>query len=493
MIRNGRFVAPLVALGVAGGVVLCAGVFGPACSSGSSGGNPGIYVDSGGGSDSSTGGETSLGNDAGAALKTWPQPGVSCSNTMQCPGDPGANNVYVTISGESNAISGYPFPPGDWVNDTYFFDGWEFIITEYIVVVDNVVLWSNPNANPTNQGDLSAMKQVAHLSGPFVVDLHKGGAITGQGGAPEQSTPLGVIPNQNDNGGAAFDPATTYGFGFQTVQATYDAYNVNLDTTGQEAADFNTMVQNGYSVFYRGHLTWKGDKSMYPCTTTSAGAGPDAGLLDAGGDAGGVPTYVDGGYDYSKMPNAGIDMVFGFNTPTHYENCQNMTLQGTPNPGEDYPRGLQISTSQATIAQVTVHMDHPFWESFAENSPVHFDQIAAQYVGQTSPVAHVEDMKGVAFYAFTDKTGTPLPWRNCAGPNYTPPGNGQMSFDTLSVPVNPSGTCTGNIGDDYTKDNCPAIRDYVDYLHYSQSTQGHLNSQGLCFIDRHYPAPAGGS
>ena len=82
-------------------------------------------------------------------------------------------------------------------------------------------------------------------------------------------------------------------------------------------------------------------------------------------------------------------------------------------------------------------MDHPFWESFAENSPVHFDQIAAQYVGQSNPTAKVEDMKGVPFYAFTDKAGTPLPWRNCAGPNYTPPGNGQMVFDTLSVPVTP--------------------------------------------------------
>ena len=68
-----------------------------------------------------------------------------------------------------------------------------------------------------------------------------------------------------------------------------------------------------------------------------------------------------------------------------------------------------------------------------------------------------------------------------------------MSFSTLSVPINPSGTCTGNLGHDYTKDNCPAIRDYYDYIRFTQSTQGHLNSQGLCYIDRHYPAPAGGS
>ena len=476
--------ASLAALGLASAVL----AFGVGCSSNGNPVGPGVYVDSG------TSG-SGQGDSGIAGLQSWPPAGVSCANAAQCPGDPGAGKVYVTISGESNAISGYPFPPQDWANDTYFFDGWEFVIQEYIVVVDKITLWSNPNNDKANQGDLKGMTAVAHLNGPFVVDLHKGGAITGQGGAPEQATPIGVIPNQTDVAGApAFDTTVPYGFGFSTVPAATGAYNVNL--TPDEAADFQTMVQKGYSVFYRGHLTWKGDQSQYGCVETSAGAGPDAGLLTVesdAGDAGASPTYVDGGYDYSKMPNAGIDMAFGFATPTNYVNCQNASAMGAANPGEDFPRGIQVSPSMSTIAQVTVHMDHPFWESFAEDSPVHFDQIAAQYVGQTSPTATVEDMTGVAFYAFTDKTGTPLPWRNCAGPNYTPPGNGQMVFDTLSVPVTPNGTCTGTPGADYTQDNCPGIRDYADYLRFTQSTQGHLNSQGLCFIDRHYAAPAGGS
>jgi len=487
MLRKSRALVTLAAAAVAGAVVFAGGLSGAACSSGSSGTGRGIYVD--GSTDGGAGQETSPGD--GGGLKSWPQPGVTCTDPTKCPGDPGANAFWVTISGEANAISGYPFPPGDYVNDTYFFDGWEFIITEYIVVVDHIVLWDNPNHNPSNQGDLTGMSQVAHLDGPFVVDLHKGGAIApGAGGGNEQATPIGVLANQNDKGGAAFDPAATYGFGFQTVQASSDAYNVNL--TADEMADYATMVQNGYSVFYRAHLTWKGDQSKYPCVTTNAGAGPDAGLQDAGGDAATV-TYVDGGYDYSKMPTKGIDVAFGFPTPTHYVNCQNQLGTGTPNPGENYPRGLQVSPSQSVIAQVTVHMDHPFWESFAENSPVHFDQIAAQYVGQTNPVTKIEDFKGVPFYAFTDKSGTPLPWRNCAGPNYTPPGNGQMAFDTLSIPIDPHGTCTGTVGVDYTQDDCKSERDYYDYVRFTQSTQGHLNSQGLCFIDRQWPAPAGGS
>ena len=108
-------------------------------------------------------------------------------------------------------------------------------------------------------------------------------------------------------------------------------------------------------------------------------------------------------------------------------------------------------------------------------------------------MAHTEDLKGVPFGPFTDKNGNVMPWRDCEPSYYTPPGNGAMSFSTLSVPQNPNGTCTGTIGQDSTSDDCPAIRDYYDFIRYTQSTQGHLNSQGLCFIDRQFPAPAGGS
>jgi hypothetical protein len=397
----------------------------------------------------------------------------------------------VTISGEANALTAYPFPPDNYTADTYMVDGWEFHINEYIVSVGNVVLHQSPGTGPQNT---YGGPQVAHLTGPFVVDLHKGGKIPGEGGLPEEATPLGVITTLNDMGGGPLvsggTSPPTYGFGFSTVPASYSGYNVNLDPT--EFADFDLMVQKGYSVLYVGTAEWNGAQSMYAvngqCPQTNAGAGPNQ---DAGADGG--SEYVDGGYDFSKLPQK-FTFKLGFSTPTNYVNCQNFTMMGTPLPGEDDPRGIQVSPSQSVFAQVTVHMDHPFWESFAENSPVHWDQIAAQYVGASGvPQATIEDMVGVPFNGFTDKKGTPLPWRNCAGPNYTPPGNGQMNFSTLSVKQNPKGVCTGMNGVDSTMDDCPAIRDYYDFIRYTQSTQGHLNSQGLCFIDRQFPAPAGGS
>jgi hypothetical protein len=380
------------------------------------------------------------------------------------------------------------------------YDGWEFDIDAYIVVVDSVTLSTDPNLSATDQSQVGG--QVAHLDGPFVVDLHKGGAIVGQGGAPEQATAIGVILNQNDNGGAAFDPTLAYGFSFRTIPAGpvagytgkvagYEAYNVNLDAS--EADDYAYMVANGASVYYRGHAVWKGNdpsNPYSPCVQSNAGPGATTELvhIDGGAEAG-TPTYTtSGGYNFAGEPQSGMSFRFAFSTPTNYVNCQNFTAQGMGVGGEESPRGLQVSSSGSAIAQITVHMDHPFWESFAEDTPVHWDQIAAQYVGVASPAdgglieAHIDDFHGVPVHGFTDHLGTPLPWRNCSGSNYMPPGNGQMSFNTLTVPIDPHET-----------DPSKAIRDYYDYIRYTQSTQGHLNSQGLCYIARQFPSPPGGS
>jgi hypothetical protein len=63
-----------------------------------------------------------------------------------------------------------------------------------------------------------------------------------------------------------------------------------------------------------------------------------------------------------------------------------------------------------------------------------------------------------------------------------PTGTGQLSFDPLHVNVTIGGS-----------DPAKGLRDYYDFIRYTQATQGHLNSQGLCYIDRQYPSPPGGS
>jgi hypothetical protein len=396
------------------------------------------------------------------------------------PCDPGTGGVVFSASGEVLALSGFKFPPDDPATDTYMVDGWNFVLTEYITVFDHVVLWDNPNAVPTDQSQHGA--QVAHVNGPWVADLHKGGPLAGKGGSGEQATPIAAIAKMDN--GQSFDPTATYGFGFSTVAAPASgAFNVNLD--GSEADDYAYMVQNGYSVLYVGTATWAGGTGnpLGPCTQTNVptSSSPSA---DAGASAD-AATSTDAGsaYDFSQLPPV-LQFRMGFNTPTNYVNCQNGTdLSGPGVNGEDHPRGIQVKPNQSIVAQVTIHMDHPFWESFAENSPLHWDQIASRYVGSSGvPLVHTEDMKGVSFLSFTDSNGAPLPWRDCSGNNYAPPGNGQMNFDPLTVPVDPGAT-----------DPSKALRDYYDYIRYTQSTQGHLNSQGLCFVARQYPAPGGTS
>jgi hypothetical protein len=418
--------------------------------------------------------------------------------TFTPPCDTGPNTFVFSTSGEANAIVGYAYPPYDLTTATYMIDGWNWTIDKYIVVVDHITLWADPNASASNQQQHGA--QVAHVDGPFVVDLHKGGPLDGKGGAGEQALAIAAIVNQNDNGGAAFDPTTTYAFGFSTVQAPGDGSGINVNLSADEQADYQYMVQQGASVYYHGTATWAGTQaggqmgfgicSSNPQTDYANNAQTCASAVSDmdGGTADGGSTSCPSMYDFSKLPQT-MTFQFGFPTPTNYVNCVNYSASELA--GHDV-RGVQSSTSQSEIEQVTVHMDHPFWESFQENTPVHWNQIAAQYIGQTNPTAHLDDFKGVPFSPFEDKNKVVMPWQWCETA-YSPPGNGAMSFDTLSVPIKPTGTCTGTIGQDYTMANCPAIRDYYDFIRYTQSTQGHLNSQGLCYIDRQYPAPAGGS
>lgn len=487
-----------------GACIACGIALVPACSSSTSG-SPGSAQDA------------SMTTPGTSSIHFTPEAGVLADDagqllqTFVAPTDPGAGGFVFSISGEVNAITGYPYPPSDPATATVMVDGWNWKIDKYIVVIDHITLWTDPNQSSSNQQLHGPM--VAQVNGPWVVDLHKGGPLEGKGGPGEQALAIAALSNQNQNGGAPFDPTQYYAFGFSTVPATYDAINVNL--TDDEAADFAYMVAGGYSVYYYGTANWAGDQTgqagfgvcstspaqnlaagYQTCAVASSSAAGDAGAED---DAGAEEAGPAGGggtcpspYDFSQLPQQ-MTFQLGFSTPTNYVNCVNYTL--SEQVGMDV-RGVQASTSQSEIEQVTVHMDHPFWESFEEDTPVHWDQIAAQYIGQTNPVAHTEDLKGVPFNPFTDKSGTVMPWHWCESEGfYTPPGNAAMSFSTLSVEQDPGGVCTGPVGVDFTSpmDDCPGIRDYYDFIRYTQSTQGHLNSQGVCYIDRQFPSPAGGS
>ena len=360
------------------------------------------------------------------------------------PADPGAGAILVAISGESLALGGYAFPPAG--DAPAFVDGWKVTFERLLVTVDGVTLADNPDKDPGDPSKTDA--PVAAANGPWAVDLHRTGTLPGKSGAGESAIPIVAIANRNLQGGASFDSTVRYALGFRTVAATAAAKNVNLDQAA--LVDYAEMIARGYSVLYVGTATFEGTD----CVPAS-------------------PTF-------DLLPRV-VSFRLGFAAPTSYLNCQNPDNDpAVPFANEEHQRGVQIHDNAAVVAQLTVHTDHPFWDAVTHDSPAHFDPIAAQYTcvpKGTVPIARVEDMAGVDPLWIRERGGAPLPWRSCVGAGFAPPDQGAVHFDLRGVPLDPS-------NGDGTK-----LRDYADYLRYNQSTEGHLDADGLCYVRRDYPSP----
>jgi hypothetical protein len=437
--------ASALAASTCGGLVACSSSNNPTAPTDGGGAEASTVPDAGGGATSCTGA------DAGLA-------------TFSAPEDPGGGGILFAASGEVLALTGYPFPPAN-AGDPAFVDGWDVHFTRMLVTVDNVTLSSNPDMSPGDQSQSGAA--VAQVKGPWAIDLAHGDPsyLPGKGGPEEEAAPIAALNSQNlvsGNPGFATD-GTRYAFGFDLIAATpctsdgRRTMNVNLDATG--LSDYEEMSQSGCAVFYVGTATFRGGTvpGYTACNMDDAGA-------------------------YATWPRT-VTLRLCFKSPTTYVNCQNPDNDpAMAFPNEEHQRGIAFKSSSSVIGQVTVHTDHPFWDSVLHDSPAHFDQFAARVAGQSdggTPTITVEMTKGVDYTAYTDALGHKLNWRYCIAPptDVHPQFNGPMAFDPQSVPH-----CTGN-------NPATGLCDYYDYTTYNQSTQGHLNSDGLCFVKRNYPSP----
>src|SRR6202042_3291774 len=104
------------------------------------------------------------------------------------------------------------------------------------------------------------------------------------------------------------------------------------------------------------------------------------------------------------------------------------------------------------------------------------DGPAASGAASTTPTVTLDMTMGVDYRSYTDANGDPLKWRYCMDPptDVHAQLTGAMAFDPQSVPH-----ATGT-------DRTTGLLDYYDFATYDQSTQGHLNSDGLCALQRHY-------
>ena len=367
------------------------------------------------------------------------------------PKDPGPGNVWFAASGEVLALTGYAFPPASDA-DAAFVDGWDVRFSHLLTTIDKITLSENPDYQKGSQQRTG--KQVAEVDGPWAVDLSRSDTsyLTGKGGAGEQAVPIAALASQNQNGGARFaTDGTRYAFGFDVVAAEGSAQNVNLDP--EALADYEEMVADGCAVLYVGTATFKGDASFPGCVT-----------------------------DESKTWPETVNFRLCFKSPTSYVNCQNPDNDPAQpiSDDEESERGIAFLSSGSVIAQVTLHTDHPFWDSVLHDSPAHFDQFAARAVDSgPGAVVTLDDTRGVDYTAYTDSLGKAVAWRYCIDPptDVHAKFTGAMRFDPHGVP-----SATGN-------DPATGLRDYADFATYNQSTQGHLNSDGLCYVQRNYPSP----
>jgi hypothetical protein len=395
----------------------------------------------------------------GCSSNSTPADG-GASGSFTPPTDPGRGAIRFAASGEILALTGYAFPP---VNDgaPAFVDGWEVRFARLLVTFDKLKISSNADVSPGDQSLTGAAPGavggglVAEVDGPWAVDLARGDPayLEGKGDPGVKAVPIAVIKNQNKNGGQAFaTDGTRYAFGFDIVTATAGALKVNLEAPTD--LDYAEMVQDQCAVMYIGTATFKG---------------------------GTVAGHTDCNAGHESWPKV-VDFRFCFKSPTTYINCQNPDNTGTALTGEENQRGIALSASQSVLAQVTVHTDHPFWDSVLHESPPHFDQFAARVVGTSDagvPTVTLDMTKGVDFTAYTDALGNPVSWRYCIDPDTTVHDlfTGVMAFDRQNVPRTAG------------SDAAAGLRDTYDFATYNQSTQGHLNADGLCAVQHNYPSP----
>lgn len=352
-----------------------------------------------------------------------------------------SGSIEVQISGEEIATDGFSFPEG---SEVVLADGWELRFDHVFVTVGRVWLSENPDQNPGDQSQMG--DEVAEAVGPWAIDLATEGERVGAGGEGTAHL-LATLEAQNLKGDAPFSDTDRYAFSFSFVEASDDATRLGFDEDAETA--YQEAIAQGYAVYYVGTATFKG------------------------GDACEVS---DPAYDFTAIPLT-VPVRLGFATPTDYLNCQNEENQGDPFPDEEFQRGIAIRSNQAALAQITVHLEHPFYSDVQHEPAVFFDQIAAQLVGaKEGATAVLEGLEGVDPTGLTDGAGDPLPWRVCDGS--TLPEGTTRAFEVGSIPVGPG------------QDPSEGFRDYADYVRYVQSSQGHMNGgEGLCYIDRRFDAP----
>jgi hypothetical protein len=334
-----------------------------------------------------------------------------------------AGEIEITASGEALATEGFAFPPTPG-QETSFIDGWSVQLDHFYVSFGDITISEGPNSNPADQAVTGPA--VARLDTQFVVDLHKQGPLPGKAEG-DKAWPVAKIMNQNLAANKVFDSAKTYAFNYATTPLTATASRIGIDAVSE--SDLSEMITKGYSVLYVGTASFKGTD----CTPSN-----DASV--------------------NALPKS-VAFRFGFKTKAKHVNCAN------PDLGAGEQRGLAIKQNGPTVAQITYHADHPFWNAIEEDAPLRFD--------------------AMAFYAGVKGKGTaaaPLTLEDLEGAAYAPVGTTEAITLTERTckPAAPPSTKSALVLDPKGR----SIKDLAAFMSTLQAPQAHLNADGLCALQQ---------
>lgn len=182
-------------------------------------------------------------------------------------------------------------------------------------------------------------------------------------------------------------------FGFALVAPTAAAKNAN----GVAQADLDRMVQGGFNYWVEGSAT-KGART--------------------------------------------VTFAWGWKNPTANKDCTN---------GDDGKEGLVVSANSATEAEITLHVEHAFWDSLGdEEAKLRFDAIAAK--ADESGHVTMEALAGQPLASPVDADGQPLKDESGA----------TLVYDPGSIPLSQN--------------------NLAGFIQKSAAGQAHLNGEGLCTI-----------
>ena len=383
--------------------------------------------DSDGGTPASDGG-TSPDGGTGNQLNATFDPGF----TKTTPNKPGS--IEVTISGETLGENGLPFQPVN-AGDPVFVDGWNLTFQKFIVVVGNVRL--GPNATQSSVWN-QVSAPVATKAGPYVVDVHRlvKNGTNGFIGSDGESPAGALFKWDAQDSGQPFDTGTRYSFTYDVVPAKFPATQVNL--AADEFPIYDQMVAHGWTKYLE-------------ATATYAGTG----------------TFADAAIQakFAAMPKT-VHFTFGWNDAASYVNCVNADFGD----GEDLAnRGVQTNTNGAVVAQITLHVDHLFWDKLLqEGTPLRFDPIAAWAPADTSTAPLSLNTLATKPLATTFSDGTPLPDR--APVQNVPGGYTSDQTNPNQVTLDLNGVPSAN------------IKGLANFMAFGAQSQMHLNADGLCFV-----------